>query len=471
MLKEHDFAFRQLFVILDFVIVTVAFFIAYFVRDEMLPLKGIYPLESYLNLLPVVGFLWIVCLNGVDAYRPLRGRSIYSVFLDIIKAGIAAMIFFAAYAYLLRLYYVSRIFILCVFSVTAIILVAERLLVLWIFRTLRKKGYNYNYMLIIGTGRRAQNFISIIHKHPEWGFRIIGLVDDDLDLVGKKVMGHKILGTLKDIPDILDEKIVDEIIFVIPRAWLSRVEEAISYCEKVGRRVSVAVDLFTMAHAKIRQTDIYQFPLLSFQTTSDKVLQLSFKRILDIVVAGSMLLILSPFLLTIILMVKLSSKGPVFFKQTRCSLNGRLFTIYKFRTMVADAESRLESLRHHNEMQGPVFKMTRDPRITPLGKWMRKFSIDEFPQLINILKGDMSIVGPRPPIPQEVKIYEPWQRRRLSMRPGLTCLWQIKGRNKIVKFEEWMNLDLQYIDRWSLWLDLQIFLKTIPIVLFGIGAK
>jgi lipopolysaccharide/colanic/teichoic acid biosynthesis glycosyltransferase len=145
--------------------------------------------------------------------------------------------------------------------------------------------------------------------------------------------------------------------------------------------------------------------------------------------------------------------------------------VYKFRTMVPDAEAKLESLRKHNEMTGPVFKMSHDPRLIRFGKWMRKFSIDEFPQLFNVLKGNMSLVGPRPLSPSEVKKYEPWQRRRLSMRPGLTCLWQIKGRNKLVNFDEWMKLDLEYIDHWSLWLDLKIFLKTIPVVLFGIGAK
>ena len=174
--------------------------------------------------------------------------------------------------------------------------------------------------------------------------------------------------------------------------------------------------------------------MLSFETTPDVYWQLVVKRTLDILVSGAALIALSPFFLVLILLVKLTSKGPVLFKQERCCLNGRRFQLYKFRTMVQDAEQRLEEIRKYNEMGGPVFKMTDDPRITPIGKWLRKFSLDEFPQLINILKGDMSVVGPRPPVPSEVKQYALWQRRRLSMRPGLTCLWQVSGRNKITSF-------------------------------------
>jgi lipopolysaccharide/colanic/teichoic acid biosynthesis glycosyltransferase len=178
-----------------------------------------------------------------------------------------------------------------------------------------------------------------------------------------------------------------------------------------------------------------------------------------------------PVFVIIAILIKISSGGPIFFKQLRCGLYGRKFVFYKFRTMIADAESKLKDLAKYNEMNGPVFKMTNDPRITRVGKWLRKFSIDELPQLWNVFKGDMSLVGPRPPLPSEVEQYDIWQRRRLSMRPGITCLWQARGRNKITDFTEWMRLDLEYIDTWSLLLDFKILIKTIPVVLFGTGAK
>jgi exopolysaccharide biosynthesis polyprenyl glycosylphosphotransferase len=190
----------------------------------------------------------------------------------------------------------------------------------------------------------------------------------------------------------------------------------------------------------------------------------------DIVLASALLVLLSPVMLIVALAVKLSSPGPVLFRQIRCGLNGRPFVFLKFRSMYVDAEHLKAGLQAQNEMDGPAFKMRRDPRVTPVGRFLRRTSLDELPQLWNILKGEMSFVGPRPAVEEEVEQYEPWQRRRLSMKPGLTCLWQISGRNELT-FDEWMRLDLEYIDNWSLWLDLQIALKTIPAVLFGRGAR
>lgn len=211
--------------------------------------------------------------------------------------------------------------------------------------------------------------------------------------------------------------------------------------------------------------------MLAFESISSKLGHLFLKRLFDFVISGIALLILSPFFLIIIILIKTTSEGQVFFKQERCTVYGRKFIFYKFRTMVADAELMLKDLLKYNEMEGPVFKMANDPRVTKVGKWFRKYSIDELPQLWNVFKGDMSLVGPRPPIVEEVKNYDIWQRRRLSMRPGITCLWQISGRNEIRDFNEWMRLDLEYIDNWSPWLDFKILMMTIPVVLFGRGAR
>lgn len=311
----------------------------------------------------------------------------------------------------------------------------------------------------------------MLSQNPEWGLKVAGLVDDDEDKIGSVLEGHTVLGTLRDIPLLLENIVVDEVVYIVPRGWLGKIEDTVLYCEQLGKRVSIAVDLFNVRFAKAVQRDIQNFPFLTFETTSNLLWQLFIKRFLDIVLSAAAIVVLFPLLVFVAVLIKLTSGGPILFKQTRCGLNGRLFTVYKFRTMVIDAEQRLEALRKQNEMTGPAFKMANDPRVIKHGKWLRKFSIDELPQLFNILEGNMSFVGPRPPIPAEVKKYEPWQRRRLSLRPGLTCIWQVQGRNKIVRFEEWMKLDLEYIDNWSLWLDLKLFLKTIPIALLGIGAK
>ncbi|OGR85662.1 MAG: UDP-phosphate galactose phosphotransferase, partial [Elusimicrobia bacterium RIFCSPLOWO2_01_FULL_54_10] len=335
----------------------------------------------------------------------------------------------------------------------------------------RKNGLNRRNMLIAGTGPRAIQFINLIHQHQEWGFNIIGLVDTDPGKRGTFVRDCEILGTLEDIPEIIHGKVVDEVVFVVPRSWIGKLEDVMLFCENEGINVSVAVDFFRLRHSYVRQTDMDGFPLLSFKTTPDKILHLALKRSFDIVASGTALLFLAPLFLAVFAAIKMTSKGPAFFKQLRCGLHGRQFTLYKFRTMVIDAEAKKAALMGHNEMSGPTFKMEHDPRITPIGAFLRKFSIDEFPQFWNVFKGDMTLVGPRPPLPSEVNKYDCWHRRRLSMTPGVTCLWQVNGRNKITDFNEWVKLDLEYIDNWSLWLELKIILKTIPVVLFGVGAK
>lgn len=477
MLREHDTAFRKLLIISDLVMIGIAFFLSYHIRNFLSlayghsVLKGIYPMQTYLGLLPILLTLWAAALFVSGAYQPLRGRSLGHVFIDLLKASLMAAFMFASFAYLTKIHYVSRIFIMTVFSLSWVLLFLERFVITQTLQFVRKKGYNTRYLLVVGTGKRAQKFLENVHQHPEWGFKIQGLIDFEPEMLNKKIMTHKVIGLVPDVPKILEKIIVDEIIFIVPRTWLGKIEQTLLYCEQVGKRVSIAIDLFTMQFSRAQQTVVGDFPLLMFQTTTDKLIQLLLKRFLDIVISSILIFLISPVLITTALMIKLNSKGPIIFRQTRCSLNGRTFTLYKFRTMVMNAETLLESLRKYNEMSGPVFKMANDPRVIKFGKFMRKFSIDELPQLINVLKGDMSIVGPRPPIPAEVKKYEPWQRRRLSMRPGLTCLWQVQGRNKIVKFDEWMKLDLEYIDTWSLWLDLRLFFQTIPIVIFGIGAK
>jgi exopolysaccharide biosynthesis polyprenyl glycosylphosphotransferase len=229
------------------------------------------------------------------------------------------------------------------------------------------------------------------------------------------------------------------------------------------------LSFFPHVTSKVYLEALLDLPLLTFTTTPQSEYLLFLKNALDFSLSLVLILLLSPFFVVIALLIRLFSGPPIIFRQVRCGLGGRTFVLYKFRTMIPDAENLKEQLDHLNEMSGPVFKIKDDPRCTRLGRVLRKFSLDEFPQLFNVLKGDMSFVGPRPPLPREVENYQSWQRRRLRMKPGLTCLWQVSGRSQ-VDFEEWMRLDLEYIDNWSLMLDLMIFLKTIPVVLTARGA-
>lgn len=452
----------------DLCIVSGTFFLGYLVRKQ----PGThYYLTTYLVLLPVLLSIWGMLLYCFGMYSSFRTKQISHMLFIVIESALVGVSLFGSFIFITKMHSVSRLHIVYSFLFAGIGIGVEKFCLVQFFRYQRRKGFNTRNILIVGTGTRAQHFIDLIHRHSEWGIKIIGLVDNDISKVNSTVCGHKVIGSFGDIPDIVHNYIVDEVTFVVPRSWLSTIEKTISMCEIEGIRVSVAIDLFDLKLSRAKYSAVDKFPLLTFESTPDKLIHLFIKRIFDLAISSSALIVSSPIFAVTALMVKLTSKGGIFFKQQRCSLNGRKFIMYKFRTMVDGAENKLDEILKYNEMKGPVFKMKNDPRLTKVGRFLRKFSIDELPQLWSVFTGDMSLVGPRPPIPKEVSQYEPWQRRRLSMRPGLTCLWQVCGRNKISDFNEWMRLDLMYIDNWSLWLDCKILLRTLPVVLFGIGAK
>jgi exopolysaccharide biosynthesis polyprenyl glycosylphosphotransferase len=309
------------------------------------------------------------------------------------------------------------------------------------------------HVAVVGNGRAAQDFARAIQNHQVWGLKLVGVFERE------------------EIRPVLEAGGVDELILVVERESLNEFRETFLHCEELGITARVILNFFPHSIARMELHELEGFPLLSFSTTPTNEALMFVRRILDMVLSSLILLIFGPLLmLPTAILIKLTSRGPVFFKQQRCGLHGRVFTMYKFRSMVDNAEKLRGDLETPDNMDGPVFKASRDPRITPIGKVIRRFSIDELPQFFNVLRGDMSIVGPRPPLPNEVARYARWQRRRLSMKPGITCLWQISGRNEI-GFDEWMKLDLSYIDNWSLLLDLKILLKTVPVVLLGRGAK
>jgi len=471
MLKEHHVLYKKVMIFSDLCIVLATFFLGFLLKNNVTHLYN--ELGIYIVVVPTLLITWGVLLYYFGMYDSFRTKQIYDVLFIVIETTFVGIGFFGSFLFITKIHSISRLQIGYSFLLAALFISIEKIFLIKYFRYQRKKGINTRNFLIVGTGKRAQDFINLINKNAEWGIKAIGLVDDDTSRVSAGTMyGYKILGTLDDIPNIIHNHVVDEVLFVVPRSWLNKIEKIISYvCEVEGIKVSVAIDLFEHRLAKAKYSYLDTLPLLTFDSTPDELIQLLIKRLFDFFSSIIAILILSPVFLITAIIIKASSKGPIFFRQKRCSLSGRRFTLYKFRTMVVDAESKLEELLAYNEMQGPVFKMENDPRLTKAGKFLRKFSIDELPQFWNVFRGDMSLVGPRPSLPAEVDKYEPWQRRRLSMRPGITCLWQARGRNKINDFNEWMELDLEYIDNWSLWFDFKILLKTVPVVLFGIGAK
>ncbi|OHC04855.1 MAG: UDP-phosphate galactose phosphotransferase [Planctomycetes bacterium RIFCSPHIGHO2_12_39_6] len=471
MLKEHHVLYKRVMIFSDLCIVLATFFLGFLLKNNVTHFYD--ELDIYIVVVPTMLITWGILLYYFGMYDSFRIKHISDVLFIVIETTFVGIGFFGSFLFITKIHSISRLQIGYSFLLAALFISIEKILLIKYFRYQRKKGINIRNFLIVGTGKRAQDFINLINKHAEWGIKAIGLIDDDTSRVSAGTMyGYKILGTIDDIPNIIHNHVVDEVLFVVPRSWLNKIEKIISYvCEVEGIKVSVAIDLFEHHLSKAKYSYLDTLPLLTFDSTPDELIQLLIKRLFDFFSSIIAILILSPVFLITAIIIKASSKGPIFFRQKRCSLSGRRFTLYKFRTMVVDAESKLEELLAYNEMQGPVFKMENDPRLTKAGKFLRKFSIDELPQFWNVFRGDMSLVGPRPPLPAEVDKYEPWQRRRLSMRPGITCLWQARGRNKINDFDEWMELDLEYIDNWSLWFDFKILLKTVPVVLFGIGAK
>ena len=473
MLRERAKVIAWFVFIGDLVLLTLSFFVAYFLRDWGFAdsYRRLYPLTDYLWMLLIILPIGACCLYYFGLYRSQRTSPLWRESRNVLIAILITTILLGTCIFALKVQYISRLFV-AIFGVSAFLLLSiQRVMMRGLAKFLRTKGWNTRNVLIVGSGKRARELAQTVLDHKEWGLKLLGMVAERGNGHLQKVGSFPVIGSTDRIADILNSHIVDEVLFAVSRKKLEEFEEIFLVCEERGIRARVAINFFPHMIAKVCLEEIDGIPLLTFSTTPHNEFVLALKRGFDIFVSSAALILFSPFLLPIALAIKATSPGPVFFKQTRVSLNGRHFTLFKFRSMVANAEEKKQEILHLNQMVGPVFKMKDDPRVTRVGRILRKTSLDEFPQFWNVLKGDMSIIGPRPPLPEEVEKYQPWQRRRLSMRPGLTCLWQIKGRNTIRDFEQWINLDLQYIDTWSLGLDLKIFLKTIPTILLARGAR
>ena len=485
MVKEKEALIANILKAIDSVAVLISFIVAYFLDyyfrsitdfSEMAYALAptydglIYFSERNIALTISIIPMWLILLSFFGAYKDFRTRAFYKDLTIIIKAGLLSIIVLGSIVFITKLQFTSRLYIGIFTITTALCLMLEKRVMTFLLDYMHEHGFNQINLLVVRTGKRAQKFIRILKEHSNWGLRIVGLIDDEHEMYGKEIEGYRVLGRIQDIPFILHRKVIDRVIFVVPRLWLHRLDDVILACEREGISTSVTMDLFDLRIAEMRQTNFSGIPLLEIETIRAKEWQLLFKRMVDIILSIFFMIILSPIILATVLAIKIESRGAILFSQIRSGVNGRKFKLYKFRSMIVGAEMKKKHIEKMNEMDGPVFKIKHDPRITKIGRFIRKFSIDELPQLLNVLKGDMSIVGPRPPLPVEVQMYELWQRRRLSLKPGLTCIWQVSGRNNI-NFERWMEMDLEYIDNWSLWMDFKILFRTFFVVLFGYGAS
>ena len=461
----------------DLAVICVAFGAAYLLRTRLTNSEffhhrftEIYPFSQYIPLLLGVLALWAVTGYFGSFYRDLELSNPVRVAVTLLYQLLLVLMLAYAGLYLLQRSDISRLFVVAAGGVMFVALLTGRAIsysgVYW----MRERLNRYHYCLIVGCGSRAREVATLIEESRGGGLRLVGFVDPEgHEQSARENLGQYEVYPLGDVEHILQNRVIDEVIFAVSMQELARLEPIILHCAHLGMRVRMQLEFLPAAYSRIYLEKFRDVELLSLSSTPESELLLFFKRAFDLVFATCSLILLAPLMGTAAAAIRLTSAGPVLFKQTRCGLGGRRFTIYKFRSMINNAEQLRAELHQINDLDGPAFKLRDDPRITPVGRWLRRFSIDELPQLWNIVRGDMSFVGPRPAVPEEVDLYETWQRRRLRMRPGLTCTWVLEGRNHL-DFNRWIQLDLAYIDGWSLWLDAKIFLRTIPIVLSGRGA-
>lgn len=474
MFARHNHLIGLIYLFADALLVLASFAAAHLFRAHLPGMRQFYPISNYPWIIPVILVLWIGGGLVAGIYREVREEDLRRAFADPLKVGLAATILLLAVLSVVKFEYLSRLLIAIFAAIDFLAMVGFRLVARAFAAPLRRAVSGLRTFLLVGEGPELAEIARTLEANERRGMRLFGIVHTASDPAGPNPPKLGLANSypefaLPQLPDLLRQHVIDEVIFGVAKADLEKLEETFLVCEEEGVKTRVLLGFFPQVISKVYLERMGTKPLLTFSATpGDEVLLL--KRVLDFIMALAALVLLSPLLLILAVLVKLTSGGPVFFSQVRCGLGGRKFTLYKFRSMRAGADLIREELAALNEVDGPVFKIRNDPRCTPIGRFMRKFSLDELPQLVNVIRGDMSFVGPRPPLPEEVEKYERWQRRRLRMQPGLTCLWALEGRSHL-SFRRWMELDLEYIDHWSMLLDWKILLKTIPIVLVGRGAS
>ncbi|MCX7624878.1 MAG: sugar transferase [Candidatus Sumerlaeaceae bacterium] len=449
-------------VLSDVVAFCVIWFAMYYLRDYLADVgfarRPINPIRNYVLALQVYLPLWLVCewyYGNFDHREKLTGLNQLS---RILKTFIAGLIGSLAFAYLFKQWDIGRF-----------ILLGSSFLYFWwlyVSRSMLKawkqaqvlKGVGVINVLVIGVGRTARRVMDRIVNHPEGGYRLVGFVDPHPRRPRRAINGFPVLGSTRELVKILQEHPVEQVFLAVPKMPQNEMMNLIVQCEDMGVQFKIVTNLFEVITSQVRIDVIDEVPVIHLRNAELPFVQAVLKRALDIVVASTLLVLFAPVMVGIAIAIRLDSRGPALFKQVRVGQHGRLFEMYKFRTMHVDADP-----------YAPAPTDPNDPRITRIGRWLRRYSLDEFPQLINVLRGEMSMVGPRPEMPFLVEQYEEWQRRRLDVKPGVTGLWQIVGR-KNLPLSLNLEYDFYYIKNQSLFFDIVILLKTIPAVIFGKGA-
>ena len=465
---------RYLKPMMDAALFVLAFLLAYWVRYGLqwfIAVEPAYlvPLWVYTPSI-VILTLTLLLVHWVEgAYRVERGRTLLDELYIVFRATLVAIATVIVIVFLTGPAYYSRL----IFGYTGIASLVFLGIARGVERTVigerHRRGKGIERVLIVGAGEMGRTIIRAVMARPELGYQVVGFVDDDPDKTHTSIGPYPSLGTTDELLDAMRDASVDVVIVTLPWTSHGKIMQIVRRCQLQEVQVRIVPDLFQIALSSVVVETLDGIPLFGLREPRLRGWQRLFKRTVDLVVSLLILFVLSPILLVLAIAIKLDSPGPVVFCQTRVGQGRRQFTCFKFRTMQADAEKQLATLRVHNEATGPIFKMRDDPRRTRVGRFLRRTSLDELPQIWNVVRGEMSLIGPRPPIPAEVTEYEPWHLQRLQAPPGITGLWQVSGRSDLT-FDEMVLLDVYYIENWSPLMDLRIVLKTIPTVLFGKGA-
>lgn len=458
--------------IIDAIIINASFVVAYYIRFELLlgKLPATVPhLSRFYGILILVTFLWLALFKLLGLYDKKDITSAADEASSIFGATIVGTLLLLALLFLYRGFWFSRGVLLYALIICSLLMILSRYVLSMIQRELYKRGIGVRRTLIVGAGEIGQGLANKIFNEKEIGYEAVAYLDDDPEKLHKKFIGIPVIDSTVNIKNKIRELNIDEVIVATSRLPQQKVLDIITECETEGVEFKLVPGILEIIASRVSSDEIGGVPLLSIKEIGLKGFNANLKRSFDVAMSLFVILILSPLILLVIAAIKIDSRGPIVFSQKRVGKDGKTFNVYKFRSMVQEAESMFESVVAQKKGDIIRFKAKDDPRITRVGRIIRKFSLDEIPQLINVLKGDMSLVGPRPPVPVEVEHYSSWHRKRLRVRPGLTGLWQVSGRSEL-PFEDMVRLDIYYIENWSLWMDFRIILRTIPTVLFGSGA-
>lgn len=470
MLKQQSKLFTKISVLLDAATLVTAFCFSYSLLQHCF--NRLQNFHEYVWALLIILPTWILLLSYSGTYASMRTKKISVVFGQLLKVHTVGGMIIMSFFFLLDPHGFSRLLVGTFLVLSLVLMTSVKASAKQFLRYFRRKGYNTRNVLIIGSGDKANYFAQLVKNHADWGLVITGFIPfctENVNTMDSDCIRLDVVDTLNDF---CKQKMIDEVVFSLPLEQMPLIDEHIRSLQEMGITVRMVIDIYDIPTARKEITLFHdELPILTIYSKAFDAEQLFLKRGLDIVGALVGLLITGLLLPFIALAIRIESKGPLFFSQNRVGENGRIFKCWKLRSMFVDAEERKKELLDRNEMQGAMFKIKDDPRVTKVGKFIRKTSIDELPQFWNVLRGEMSLVGTRPPTPDEVATYQNWHRKRICIKPGITGLWQVSGRNQIEDFDEVVRLDIRYIEEWSLWLDIQLLAKTVWVVVARRGAS